>query len=27
LLRKELGTEPSPETVRLDEQIRAGHEI
>jgi two-component SAPR family response regulator len=27
LLREELSTEPSPETVRLDEQIRAGHEV
>jgi DNA-binding SARP family transcriptional activator len=27
LLREDLGTEPSPETVRLDEQIRAGHEV
>ncbi len=27
LLRTELGTQPSPETVRLDEQIRAGREV
>jgi len=27
LLREELGTGPSPETVRLDEQIRAGKEV
>jgi DNA-binding SARP family transcriptional activator len=27
LLREELGTEPSPETMRLDEQIRAGKEV
>jgi DNA-binding SARP family transcriptional activator len=27
LLRTELGTAPSPETVRLDEQIRAGKEV
>jgi DNA-binding SARP family transcriptional activator len=27
LLREELGTAPSPETVRLDEQIRAGKEV
>jgi predicted ATPase/DNA-binding SARP family transcriptional activator len=27
LLREELGTAPSPETARLDEQIRAGKEV
>lgn len=27
LLREELGTEPSPEAVRLDKQIRAGNEV
>ncbi|HTP08606.1 MAG TPA: tetratricopeptide repeat protein [Anaerolineae bacterium] len=27
LLREELGTAPSPETMRLDEQIRAGYEV